>query len=147
MRHGVIIAFIAPLRRRQEISRQFVESKVRRKPVNLLADAAEDAMLLSLDELAAAADVVHTFVPRTPAYSWPLLCRRIGAEVFIKHENYTPTGAFKIRDGLVYFDDLRRAGALPAGVVSATRGNHGQSIGAAATRNGLRSRISRNCSR
>jgi threonine dehydratase len=129
-------------RQRQEISRQFSESAARRKPLNSLADAMEDAMpLFSLDELAAAADVVCIHVPRTPAYAWPLLCRRIGAEVFIKHENHTPAGAFKIRGGLVYFDDLRRAGALPAGVVSATRGNHGQSIAAAAARNGVRAVI------
>jgi threonine dehydratase len=102
----------------------------------------EDAMpLFSLDELAAAAEVVRALVPRTPAYAWPLLCRRIGAEVFIKHENHTPTGAFKIRGGLVYFDDLRRAGAVPPGVISATRGNHGQSIAAAAARNGVRAVI------
>jgi threonine dehydratase len=102
----------------------------------------ENAMLLfSLDELDRAADVVHAFVPRTPAYAWPLLCRRAVAEVYIKHENHTPAGAFKIRGGLAYFDDLQRAGRLPAGVISATRGNHGQSIAAAAARNGVRAVI------
>jgi threonine dehydratase len=84
--------------------------------------------LFSLDELVDAGDVVRAFMPATPAYAWPLLRRRIGAEVFVKHENHTPVGAFKVRGGLVYFDELRRSRKLPQGVVTATRGNHGQSI-------------------
>jgi threonine dehydratase len=93
--------------------------------------------LFSLDELADATAVVRTFVPPTPAYGWPLLRKRSGVEVFVKHENHTPTGAFKVRGGLVYLEALRRAGRLPKGLVTATRGNHGQSVAVAAARNGI----------
>lgn len=93
--------------------------------------------MFSLDELAAATAVVRRFVPPTPAYAWPLLRRRSGVEVYVKHENHTPTGAFKARGGLVYLDALHRADALPRGVVTATRGNHGQSVAAAAARFGI----------
>lgn len=87
-------------------------------------------------ELEAAADLVHTVMAPTPAYSWPLLNRRLGTETVLKHENHTPTGAFKVRGGLVFFDDLVRTRPDVRGVVSATRGNHGQSIGFAARRHG-----------
>ncbi len=93
--------------------------------------------LFSLDELVDAAAVVRTFVPPTPAYGWPLLRQRTGVEIIVKHENHTPIGAFKARGGLVYLDALRRAGKLPQGVVTATRGNHGQSVAVAAARNGI----------
>ncbi len=90
--------------------------------------------LFTLDELEPAIDVVRSLVPPTPAYAWPLLARRTGTQVIVKHENHTPTGSFKARGGLVYADSLRRAGNLPQGLVTATRGNHGQSIAIAATR-------------
>jgi threonine dehydratase len=90
--------------------------------------------LFSLDELAAAAAIVRPIVPPTPAYAWPLLAETLGTAVVVKHENHTPIGAFKIRGGLVYVDALCRAGALPKGLVTATRGNHGQSIALAAAR-------------
>ncbi len=93
--------------------------------------------LFSLDQLAAATAVVRRVVPQTPVYAWPLLRKRTGADVFVKHENHTPTGAFKIRGGLVYFDALSRAEKLPKGVVTATRGNHGQSVALAAARYGV----------
>ena len=93
--------------------------------------------LFSLDELEAAAAIVRTFVPATPAYAWPLLARSVGAEVIVKHENHTPTGSFKARGGLVYVEALRHAGRMPKGLVTATRGNHGQSVAAAAARNGV----------
>jgi threonine dehydratase len=93
--------------------------------------------LFTLDELEAATAIVRTLVPPTPAYGWPLLGRRTGAEVIVKHENQTPTGSFKARGGLVYVESLRRAGNLPRGLVTATRGNHGQSIAIAASRLGL----------
>jgi threonine dehydratase len=93
--------------------------------------------LFSLDELQDAAALVRAVVPPTPAYAWPLLRRRTGVEVVVKHENHTPTGAFKVRGGIVYLDALRRVGRLPAGLVTATRGNHGQSIAMAATRAGI----------
>lgn len=93
--------------------------------------------LFTLDELADAAAIVRRVVPPTPAYAWPLLAKAIGAEVIVKHENHTPTGSFKARGGLVYVDALLRAGNRPAGFVTATRGNHGQSVAAAAARNGI----------
>ena len=91
--------------------------------------------LFSLDDLARATAVVRTVVPPTPAYAWPLLRKRTKVDVVVKHENHTPTGAFKARGGLVYLDALRRAGRLPKGLVTATRGNHGQSVALAAARN------------
>jgi threonine dehydratase len=84
-----------------------------------------------------AASIVRVLVPATPAYAWPLLARRVGAEVIVKHENHTPTGSFKVRGGLVYVDMLRRQGRMPAGLVTATRGNHGQSVAIAAKRAGI----------
>ncbi|MGA8080131.1 MAG: threonine dehydratase, partial [Xanthobacteraceae bacterium] len=93
--------------------------------------------LFSLDELAAATAVVREVVPPTPAYAWPLLKQAVGAQVVVKHENHTPIGAFKVRGGLVYVDALCRAGTPPKGLVTATRGNHGQSIALAAARHGL----------
>ncbi len=93
-----------------------------------------------MDDLAtleAAAELVHRVVPPTPAYCWPLLSRRIGAELWVKHENHTPIGAFKLRGGLVYLDQLKRREPQVLGVVTATRGNHGQSIAYAATSLGL----------
>jgi threonine dehydratase len=97
--------------------------------------------LFTLDELSAAAAIVRTAVPPTPAYAWPLLAKTVGAAVFVKHENGTPTGSFKVRGGLVYVDALLRSGTRPKGVVTATRGNHGQSVALAATRNGIPSVI------
>ncbi|MDX2192197.1 MAG: threonine dehydratase [Gemmatimonadales bacterium] len=93
--------------------------------------------LPTLDVLEAAARVVHAVLPPTPQYRWPLLSARAGCGVWVKHENHTPVGAFKVRGGLVYLDALARQGALPPGIVSATRGNHGQSLGFAAARHGV----------
>jgi threonine dehydratase len=93
--------------------------------------------LFTLDELASAEKIVRAFVPPTPAYAWPLLAKAAGAEVVVKHENHTPTGSFKARGGLVYIDALVRSGAKTKGLVTATRGNHGQSIALAATKNGI----------
>jgi threonine dehydratase len=97
--------------------------------------------MTTLAELEAAASLVHTVMPPTPQYCWPLLSRRVGAEVWVKHENHTPIGAFKLRGGIVYLDDLRRARPHLRGVITATRGNHGQSIAYAASRLGLASTI------
>ena len=93
--------------------------------------------LFTLDELGSAAATVGAFVPPTPAHAWPLLAERTGATVVVKHENHTPTGSFKARGGLVYVDALRRSGLTPKGLVTATRGNHGQSVALAAARHGL----------
>lgn len=95
----------------------------------------------TLDELRAAAEVVHAVVPPTPQHHWPTLSHRIGAEVIVKHENHAPTGAFKVRGGVVYFDELRRREPDCPGVVTATRGNHGQSIALAAARTAMSATI------
>jgi threonine dehydratase len=94
--------------------------------------------LPGLAELEAAARVVAAAVPPTPQVAWPLLCARAGATVWLKHENHTPVGAFKVRGGLVYVDALRRSRPEVRGLVAATRGNHGQSVAFAARRHGLR---------
>lgn len=93
--------------------------------------------LPTLAEIEAASQVVYQDFGPTPQYQWPLLAERLGTECWLKHENHTPVGAFKIRGGLTYFDQLAQRGALPAEVVSATRGNHGQSLGWAARRHGV----------
>jgi threonine dehydratase len=80
-------------------------------------------------------------MPPTPQYAWPLLARRAGCEVWVKHENHTPIGAFKVRGGLVYMDRLKRARPDVTGVISATRGNHGQSIALAARKAGIAATI------
>ena len=90
--------------------------------------------MFTLDELEAAAGIVHDVMPRTPQYAWPLLGERAGCEVWVKHENHTPIGAFKLRGGLVYFNELTRSGEPVSGVITATRGNHGQSIARASAR-------------
>jgi threonine dehydratase len=93
--------------------------------------------MFTLTELEAAAAVVYRTMAPTPERRWPLLDRRAGATVWVKHENYAPTGAFKVRGGLVYFDALVATGRKPAGTVAATRGNHGQSVGVAAKQHGI----------
>ena len=72
--------------------------------------------MTTLEILEAAAEIVHRVLPPTPQYCWPLLSRRLGAEIWVKHENHTPIGAFKIRGGLVCLDDLKRAQPDIAGV-------------------------------
>ena len=91
----------------------------------------------TLAEIESAADLVHTVVPPTPTHHWPLLSQRTGAEVWVKHENHTPIGAFKVRGGLTYMDALKREQPSVTGVVTATRGNHGQSVAFTARRSGL----------
>lgn len=93
--------------------------------------------MFQLAELEAAADLVHSHMAPTPLLRWPLLAERVGADVHVKHENYTPVGAFKVRGGIVYMDELKRSGARINGVITATRGNHGQSIARAATAVGI----------
>ncbi|MDI1286783.1 MAG: threonine dehydratase [Reyranella sp.] len=97
--------------------------------------------MLSLQDVEDAAAIVYAAMPPTPQYAWPLLAKRTGCEVWVKHENHTPTGAFKVRGGLVYMDRLRRVQPGVAGVISATRGNHGQSIALAAARTGIAATI------
>ncbi|MCE2917668.1 MAG: threonine dehydratase [Rubrivivax sp.] len=92
---------------------------------------------LSPDEIARAQALVRAALPPTPQYAWPLLGQRLGATAWVKHENHLPVGAFKVRGGLVYVDALMRREPTCPGLVSATRGNHGQSIAFAARRHGL----------
>src|SRR5690606_3374122 len=105
------------------------------------AEAQGTIALPALADIEAAAGVVYAAMPPTPQYRWPLLGEALGAEVWVKHENHTPIGAFKVRGGLVYFDRLSRVTPRPAGVISATRGNHGQSVGFAARRHGFSATI------
>jgi threonine dehydratase len=97
--------------------------------------------LFTLAELEAAAQLVQRTVPATPQYAWPLLAKRTGCEVWVKHENHTPTCAFKVRGGVVYMDNLKRSREKMIGVISATRGNHGQSIAFSASRAGISATI------
>lgn len=94
-----------------------------------------------LEQIEEAAQLVYGVMRPTPEIAWPLLAARCGAEVWVKHENHSPIGAFKLRGGLVYMDSFARGRNPPAGVIAATRGNHGQSIAAAARRYGLRATI------
>jgi threonine dehydratase len=93
--------------------------------------------MFSLAELEAALSLVHASFPGTPQYAWPLLGERCGAEVWVKHENHTPTGAFKLRGGLIYAERLRSERPHVRGIISATRGNHGQSLAWAGRRYGI----------
>ena len=93
--------------------------------------------LFDLAALERAHGLVLSAMPATAQYAWPLLAQRTGCEVWLKHENHTPTGAFKARGALVYLAELSRSGALPARMITATRGNHGQSIPYAAARFGV----------
>jgi threonine dehydratase len=97
--------------------------------------------LPTLPEIEAAAQVVYREFAATPQYHWGLLAEKLGTACWVKHENHTPVGAFKIRGGLNYFDQLAQRNAMPAEVISATRGNHGQSIGWAARAHGVRCTI------
>ncbi|MGS5089147.1 threonine dehydratase [Hydrogenophaga sp. A37] len=90
-----------------------------------------------LHDIEAAAQVVYQSFQATPQYRWGTLSQRLGADCWVKHENHTPVGAFKIRGGLTYFEQLKQHGELPSEVMSATRGNHGQSIGWAARAHGV----------
>lgn len=99
------------------------------------------AALPDLAGIRAAKVLVDAVFPGTAQYAWPLLRRRHGFEIVVKHENHTPTGAFKVRGGIVYLDRLKRERPQVRGVVSATRGNHGQSIAMAAAEAGLPSII------
>src|SRR6266567_1725652 len=93
--------------------------------------------MFDLRELERAHEIVGQAVPPTPAHAWPLLAQRLGTTIVVKHENHTPTSAFKVRGGLVYLDRLKRERPNTPGIISATRGNHGQSLAFAAGRHGV----------
>lgn len=95
------------------------------------------ATLPTLDEVRAAAELVYRLMLPTPQYRWPLLCNRLGTEVWVKHENHTPIGAFKARTAIVYAEELLKRQPGIRGLVAATRGNHGQSVALAAQRKKL----------
>jgi threonine dehydratase len=97
--------------------------------------------MFTAHDLEAAARLVHAHMPPTPQYAWPLLAARTGATVWVKHENHTPAGAFKIRGGITLIDWLRRTDPSCPGIVTATRGNHGQSQARAARAAGLRALV------
>lgn len=93
--------------------------------------------LPTIEEVKQAADSVYRVMCPTPQYCWPLLCERLGTEVWVKHENQTPIGSFKARTAIVYAEDLMKRQPATRGLIAATRGNHGQSVALAAKRYGL----------
>jgi threonine dehydratase len=98
-------------------------------------------MIFKREEVEAARRTVYAVMPPTPQYAWPMLRERLGMKVWIKHENHTPAGAFKVRGGLTYFAGLAQGRSDKQGVVTATRGNHGQSVGFGARKYGLATTI------
>jgi threonine dehydratase len=96
--------------------------------------AATSVTLPSIEEISQAQQLVYSVMPPTPQFSWPLLCDRLGTEVWVKHENHTPIGAFKARTAIVYAAELFKDGKNIKGLMAATRGNHGQSVALAAQR-------------
>ncbi len=100
----------------------------------MITEPAETLSLPSLDEIRQAQTLVYTVMQPTPQIVWPLLCERLGTEVWVKHENYTPIGAFKARTAVVYAAELFSKPHNITGLVTATRGNHGQSVALAARR-------------
>jgi threonine dehydratase len=96
---------------------------------------------LTREDIESAQRIVYASMPATPQYAWPLLGRRLDAQVWVKHENHTPVGAFKLRGGLVYLQALTEREPGVAGVITATRGNHGQSIAWASRQHGLAATI------
>jgi len=98
-------------------------------------------MLFNRQELEEAARLVHEQIPPTPQHVWPQICEKAGATVWVKHENHTPTGAFKIRGGITFIDWLKRTDPTVPGIITATRGNHGQSQARAAVAAGLQVKI------
>jgi threonine dehydratase len=98
-------------------------------------------LLPSRDEIRTGRALVYRFMPPTPQYTWPLLNQRLGTEAWVKHENHTPVGAFKVRGAIIYLSWLKDRRPSLAGVVAATRGNHGQGVGLAARFLGLKAVI------
>ncbi|WP_434563281.1 threonine dehydratase [Pseudomonas sp. Z4-20] len=96
---------------------------------------------LTHDDIEQAARQVYQVMPATAQYAWPLLAQRLGCTVWVKHENHTPTGAFKVRGGITFMHWLKREHPEVNGIVTATRGNHGQSLALAASAAGLKALI------
>lgn len=102
-----------------------------------MSQPSREPALPTIEEVKRAAESVYRVMQPTPQYCWPLLCERLGAEVWVKHENHTPIGAFKARTAIVYVEELMKREPGTGGLISATRGNHGQSVALAAKRFGL----------
>jgi threonine dehydratase len=100
----------------------------------MTAEILQETSLPTIDEIKQAQQLVYEVMPPTAQFVWPLLCERLGGEVWVKHENHTPIGAFKARTAVVYTAQLFRDGQRVPGLVTATRGNHGQSVALAANR-------------
>ena len=105
--------------------------------MNAVLSESSAESLPTLADIEAAARTVYEEFQATPQYRWALLSERLGTDCWLKHENHNPVGAFKIRGGLTFFEQLAQRNALPTEVVSATRGNHGQSMGWAARKHGV----------
>src|SRR5215470_11572647 len=93
--------------------------------------------MFTLNELQKIIPLVRASIPPTPEYAWPLLKALTGVQIVVKHENHTPIGAFKVRGGIVYFDRFKRERPRVKGIITATRGNHGQSLAYAGARAGV----------
>jgi threonine dehydratase len=106
-----------------------------------LSSSTSSSTLPTLDEIKQAQELVYSVMQATPQICWPLLCERLGTEVWVKHENHTPIGAFKARTAVVYAAELFRQSNSIKGLIAATRGNHGQSVALAARRFGVPARI------
>ena len=103
----------------------------------VIVSGAMSRSMFTLAELENVLPLVRASVPSTPQYAWPLLKALTGVEVVVKHENHTPIGAFKVRGGIVYFDRLKRERPQVTGIITATRGNHGQSLAFAGAQAGI----------
>jgi threonine dehydratase len=126
---------VHPFRRRAAAAK--ASTVLKPAPAPAAQSSPTDLAPVQLSELESAAVLVHSVMPATALHAWPKLVRRAGCQVWVKHENHTPTGAFKVRGGIVYLDRLKREQPKVPGVISATRGNHGQSIAFAAARAGI----------
>ncbi len=91
-------------------------------------------LLPTLDEIVEAQKLIYSLMQPTPQISWPLLNQRFDAKVWVKHENHTPIGAFKARTAVVYAAELFKKSKGIKGLITATRGNHGQSVALAGQR-------------
>src|ERR1700733_5561724 len=98
------------------------------------SSSSSSSALPTLDEIKQAQELVYSVMQATPQICWPLLCEKLGTEVWVKHENHTPIAAFKARTAVVYATELFRGTNSITGLVTATRGNHGQSVALAAKR-------------
>jgi threonine dehydratase len=100
----------------------------------MTSEILQETGLPTIDEIKQAQQLVYEVMPPTAQFVWPLLCERLGGEVWVKHENHTPIGAFKARTAVVYTAQLFRDVQRLPGLVTATRGNHGQAVALAANR-------------